>query len=1844
MRVAMSNLLCNTVALLRDKAKSAGAFWPLAALACILALLLPLGLQAQTNYVYVNNRTATSNSISAFSVDTGGLLTAVPGSPFSSGGIGANVSCSAVDRITVNGTKNLMFVANSGDQTISVLQIAPATGALTAIAGSPFASGLTLDSCQGISLAATPNGSFLMASSNGQINTFAVAAGGQLSLIATSATLPTPMAGMKISGNGQFLAISQQSNVSVFTINADGSLTAVAGSPFSKTGTGLVGGLEFNCDGTLLYAGEGSGTTSLTDAWTVAANGALSPIAGSPVSAAGADSNVVFLTPDNTLLFQSDQVSNDLNAFTVNADGTLTSIGVFSIAAAHRPVGMASDNSGLFLYAADDAFGLAVFNIVPGVVPTLVGDTAIVGAGQIQGMAAYPPRSCAHTDLAITQTATPNPATAGGDVTYTINVTNNGPNTLSVAINDLLPRTSVTFVSCTPGPGGVCDKGSGLNRTITFASLASGQTGTASIVAAIPSTLLNGDTITNTALVSNSSAVDTNPANNSATTVLTVSAPMSATTLTPAAASGTYFGTTTLSATLKRTLPSAVIAGRTVTFSVLGVAMGTATTNAAGIATLPNVNLAGISAATYVGGITVTFAGDSQFQVSTGSSTLTVNKSVLTVTAQNATKIYGDANPAFTFVITGFLNNETPAVTSGSPNCGTTASVNSPAGPFTITCPVATLAATNYTFTFVPATLSITRASLVLAGNSVSRLYGDPNPAVTGVVTGLKAGDKANATFTTAALSTSPVGTYPINGALVPLGGFSIANYILTSSGAVTVAPAPLTATSANATRLYGDPNPAFTGTITGLRNGDVLTVTFASTATQASNVGTYPITATLVGAAAGNYTVASSSTLTVSQVPLTVSAANASRLYGDPNPAFTGAITGLKNADNITATYSSADSTSPIGTYAIVIALLDPTAKLGNYTVTSTNGSLTVSPAPLTVAAANAIRLYGDPNPLFTGTLTGIKNGDNITATYSSADPTSPVGTYSIVPTLADPTLRLGNYTLISTNGTLTVSPAALTVSAANFSRPYGDLNPAFTGTIAGIKNGDQITATFASTATASSPVGAYPVVITLADPTAKLGNYTLTSTNGTLTVSPAALNVTGASVARVYGDPNPAFIGTIAGIKNGDQITVTFASAATQASAAGTYPIVPTLADPTTKLGNYTVISTNGTLTVSQAPLTVTAANATRLFGDPNPAFTGTLTGLKNSDSITATFSSAATPTSPVGTYPIVPTLVDPNGKLSNYAVTSINGILTLKSVPSAVSVTPSAGSGKSQIFQMAYSDPAGFAAITQAEVIINRTLTFTGSCSALYTASTQTLQIVNDNGQAFGVAAKIGVAGTLQNSQCSIDLGASSALGVGNNLTLKLAMTFTPTFTGLKSTFLQAFNKFGLNSGFQTLGTWVPPTPSSTVSVTPSAVSGTSQILQLVYSDLAGFGAITQAEVLINSKATFPGSCAAVYTASTQTLQIVNDDGRAFGVAAKIGVAGSLQNSQCSIDLGASSASGVGNNLNLNLAVTINQSFAGTKNIFLQAFNKFGLASGWQAHGTWTLAPLPSSAVSVTPSAGSGLSQNLQLAYSDPGGFGAITAAEVLISSTRTFVGSCSAVYTASTQTLQIINDDGRAFGVAAKLGVAGTLQNSQCSIDLGASSASGVGNNLTLNLAVTLNQGFAGVKSIFLQAFNKFGLTSGWQTRGTWTLAPIPTSPVSVTPSVGTGISQIFQLVYSDPTGFGAITQTETIINGKVTYTGSCAAAYTASTQTLAIMNDNGQAFGVAAKIGVAGTLQNSQCSIDLGASSASGVGNNLTLNLAVTFKPSFVGSKSIFMQAQNKFGANSGWQTMGTWLP
>jgi serine protease AprX len=87
------------------------------------------------------------------------------------------------------------------------------------------------------------------------------------------------------------------------------------------------------------------------------------------------------------------------------------------------------------------------------------------------------------------------------------------------------------------------------------------------------------------------------------------------------------------------------------------------------------------------------------------SQTFSIARAMLTVTADNQTQILNGPNPAFTFKITGFVNNETPAVLSTQPVCTSIATQTSPVGQYPITCSGG--AADNYDFTYVNGTLTI---------------------------------------------------------------------------------------------------------------------------------------------------------------------------------------------------------------------------------------------------------------------------------------------------------------------------------------------------------------------------------------------------------------------------------------------------------------------------------------------------------------------------------------------------------------------------------------------------------------------------------------------------------------------------------------------------------------------------------------------------------------------------------------------------------------------------------------------------------------------------------------------------------------------------------------------------------------------------------------------------------------------------------------------------------------------------------------------------------------------------------------------------------------------------------
>jgi alpha-tubulin suppressor-like RCC1 family protein len=682
------------------------------------------------------------------------------------------------------------------------------------------------------------------------------------------------------------------------------------------------------------------------------------------------------------------------------------------------------------------------------------------------------------------------------------------------------------------------------------------------------------------------------------------------------------------------------------------------------------------------------------YTVTTNIGTFTVTPAPLLVTADNQTRDYGYANPALTLTYNGFVVGDGPGNLVTQPAAATAATPASLVGPYPIT--VGGGVSSNYTFTYGNGTLTVTKAPLTVVGNNASRPYGAANPVFTATLTGVMNDDNITARFSTSASTNSAPGDYIIQLSLNDPGG-KLGQYSTTlNSGILTVSGATLIGAVQDVARAYGQTNPVFTVSYSGFVNGqdsNLLSgnVIFACIDTNGANVdtntpvGTYPIAVTS-GQTAPDYVIQyTNGTLTVTQAVLTVAGNAANRMYGATNPVFTASITGYVNGEDsnvlsgaLTMT-TAAGLTNPVGAYPIVPSGVSAT----NYFIDFTNGVLTVTQAPLLVSAGNASRLYGQTNPPFSGTVTGLLNDDNLGITYgTAATPPSPVGNYDIVPAFGDPDNKLGNYLLTASNGTLTVGQTLLSVAADNQTRSYGQSNPTLTGTLTGVVNGDNITASYSTTAMPASPVGPYSIVPSLNDPQGKLPNYTVSSTNGTLTVTTASLVVTADDQTRVYGATNPTFTVTFSGFANeetssvlGGTLSVTSPAAAT--SPVGTYAIIPGgLSD-----SNYSITYANGTLTVTKATLTVTANPATRAYGATNPVFTAAFSGFVNGDNTNVisgqpALSTSAVSSSPVGTYGIATAL----GNLSalNYTFSFNSGILT---------ITPASLTGTAQNVERAY-----------------------------------------------------------------------------------------------------------------------------------------------------------------------------------------------------------------------------------------------------------------------------------------------------------------------------------------------------------------------------------------------------------------------------------------------------------------------------------------------------------------------------------------------------------------------------
>ena len=522
---------------------------------------------------------------------------------------------------------------------------------------------------------------------------------------------------------------------------------------------------------------------------------------------------------------------------------------------------------------------------------------------------------------------------------------------------------------------------------------------------------------------------------------------------------------------------------------------------------------------------------------------------------------------------------------------------------------------------------------------------------------------------------------------------------VVVSGGGAT----PFTIVGGNVTKTYGDGwfIPATSGgTGTGAvtwtsSNSSLVSVDPVSgKITMNGATGATPVTITATKAGTGGAPDESASiTVTVNKHTLTVSVADATRAYGEPNPGWSVTYSGFVHGDNLDSLTTkptvtcAADATTPAGTVPITIA----GGVADNYEFVYVPGTLTITggPGPLAIVGGDVNEPYGVlPFTLKTvgGEGTGAVTWASSNAGLVSVDPASGLVTAKgATPTPVTITATKAGSGVVpaeSATITVTITKKTLTVKVDDETRGVGEPNPAWTVTYTGFVNGDKIESlttkpVVTCTADASTPAGTVPITIGggVSD------NYEFVYVPGTLTITGGSgpLAIVGGNVTKTYG-ASPFTLMTSGGAGTG---AVTWASSnasvvavdaatgqVTIKGATGATPVTITA----TKAGSGVTPAESATITVtvSKQTLTVTVSDKTRAVGEANPAWTLTYSGFVNGDtpdSLTTkpVVSCAADATTPAGTVPITVS----GGGSDNYEFVYVPGTLTITGGPAPLTI---------------------------------------------------------------------------------------------------------------------------------------------------------------------------------------------------------------------------------------------------------------------------------------------------------------------------------------------------------------------------------------------------------------------------------------------------------------------------------------------------------------------------------------------------------------------------------------------
>jgi hypothetical protein len=477
----------------------------------------------------------------------------------------------------------------------------------------------------------------------------------------------------------------------------------------------------------------------------------------------------------------------------------------------------------------------------------------------------------------------------------------------------------------------------------------------------------------------------------------------------------------------------------------------------------------------------------------------------------------------------------------------------------------------------------------------------------------------------------------------------------------LTITVRPVTITADAKSKVYGAADPALTCQITSGSLAFSDAFTGALTRDAGENVGTYAITQGTVALSANYALTYVGANLTITVRPVTITADAKSKVYGGADPALTYQITSgsLAFSDAFSGSLTRVAGES-VSSYAINQGSV---ALSANYALTYVGANLTVTPAPLTVTTDPQTKVYGQADPMLTYQVSGLENGDTAGGVLSGSLTRvagEHVGSYAIS---QGSLVANANYTVAFTGNNLTITVATLTVAAYPQTKVYGQSDPALTYHASGFRFSDSA-ATVLSGILTRAPgehVAGSPYAISQGGLVAD-SDYIIAFTGNNLTITTATLTVTADPQTKVYGQRDPALTYQASGFKFADTATTALSGMLTRAAgehvAGSPYAISQgsLVAD-----GDYTIAFTGNNLTITVAPLTVTADPRTKVYGQSDPALTYKATGFQFTDTAATVLSGMLTRVAGegVGTYAITQGSLVVN---ADYTISFVGNLLTI------------------------------------------------------------------------------------------------------------------------------------------------------------------------------------------------------------------------------------------------------------------------------------------------------------------------------------------------------------------------------------------------------------------------------------------------------------------------------------------------------------------------------------------------------------------------------------------------------